>query len=52
MHCDCNKGTQENFEEEDCDSGFDNEEIKLQEYDQKLKDEKGYTYCNCYGVNS
>ncbi len=51
MYCTCNYGTMEYYEESDCDSGFDNEEKKLADYDAKLRTEKGYSYCDCYGVN-
>lgn len=50
MHCSCNFNTEERFEEEDCTSGFGDEATKLQEYDAKLRTEKGYYYCDCYGV--
>ena len=50
IYCNCNFNTQENYEEEDCVSGFGNEATQIEEYDASLKAEKGYTYCDCYGV--
>jgi hypothetical protein len=50
MHCSCNFNTDEKFEEEDCTQTARNEGEQLFEYESELKAEKGYTYCDCYGV--
>jgi hypothetical protein len=50
MSCNCNFNTDEQFKEEDCVNGLQDEGVALAEYEAEIRAEKGYYYCDCYGV--